>query len=168
LRADDFYSHLSADLAAARVAAGRAAQPLAVVVAGSRPLPADRRWFGYADQRRVVAVGATSPHAAGEPLSGVETWVAPDDDPQPGWLLERLAAEGVASLLLEGGPTLNAAFLAAGMLDEVFWTVGPRLLANDALPMLAAAGLPAPAEARLVSIHRQGDELYLRYRLASR
>jgi 5-amino-6-(5-phosphoribosylamino)uracil reductase len=98
----------------------------------------------------------------------VETWVAPDEEPQPAWLLDRLAAAGVESLLLEGGPTLNAAFLAAGLLDELLWTIGPRLVANEAKPMVAPADLPAPIEARLVSLHRHGDELYLRYRLASR
>ncbi len=166
LMAEDFYSRLSDDLAARRVTTGRAAQPLAVVVAGARPLPTERRWFGYAEQRRVVAVGSTSPHAADRPLPGVETWVAPTEDPEPAWLLERLAAEGVGSLLLEGGPTLNGAFLAAGLLDELMWTIGPRLLANDALPMIVQAEI-APVEARLVSAHRHGDELYLRYRLAN-
>jgi riboflavin biosynthesis pyrimidine reductase len=168
LLADDFYSHLPLDLATARLASGRSPQPLAIVVAGSRPLPTDRRWFGYADQRRVVAVGAGSPHAAAQPLPGVETWVAPTEEPEPGWLLERLAAAGVGSLLLEGGPTLNAAFLAAGLLDEVLWTIGPRLVANDALPLVAPADLPVPVEAELVSVHRHADELYLRYRLGSR
>jgi 5-amino-6-(5-phosphoribosylamino)uracil reductase len=167
LIADDFYSRLADDLAARRREAGREPQPLAVVIAGARPVPVDRRWFGYADQRRVVAVGVASPHANEQPLPGVETWVAPTDEPQPAWLLERLAAAGVGSILLEGGPTLNAAFLRAGLLDEVLWTIGPRLLATDALPMIAPAGPDAPAELRLVSIHRHADELYLRYRLAN-
>jgi 5-amino-6-(5-phosphoribosylamino)uracil reductase len=166
LIADDFYSRLADDLAARRRDAGREPQPLAVVIAGTRPVPADRRWFRYDDQRRVVAVGAGSPHADERPLSGVETWVAPTDEPQPAWLLERLAAAGVGSLLLEGGPTLNAAFLRAGLLDEVLWTIGPRLVAGDALSMIAPAGLDAPVELNLVSIHRHADELYLRYRLA--
>ncbi|HEX2194171.1 MAG TPA: RibD family protein [Candidatus Limnocylindria bacterium] len=166
LLADDFYSRLPGDLAARRTAAGRAAQPLSVVVAGSRPLPADRRWFGYADQRRVVAVGRSSPHAGERPLSGVETWVAPTDVPEPSWLLERLAAAGVGSLLLEGGPTLNAAFLGAGLLDEVLWTIGSRVVGAEGLPMIAPADLQ-PVPARLLSVHRHGDELFLRYRLGS-
>jgi hypothetical protein len=52
------------------------------------------------------------------------------------------------------------------MLDEVLWTIGPRVVANDSLPMIAATELGAPVEARLVSVHRHADELYLRYRLA--
>jgi 5-amino-6-(5-phosphoribosylamino)uracil reductase len=163
LIADDFYSRLPDDLAARRRETGRDPQPLAVVIAGTRPVPADRRWFGYADQRRVVAVGAASPHVDQQPLPGVETWVAPTDEPQPAWLLQRLAAAGVGSLLLEGGPTLNAAFLRVGLLDEVLWTIGPRLVAGEALSMIAPAGLDAPVELNLVSIHRHADELYLRY-----
>ena len=164
LIADDFSSRLPDQFAARRAAADRDPQPLAVVVAGARRLPTDRRWFAYEDQPRLVVVGSTSPHASDERLPGVETWAAPTEDPEPAWLLERLAATGVTSLLLEGGPTLNSAFLAAGLLDELFWTVGPRVLANDAQPMIAPADV-APVEARLVSAHRHGDELFLRYRL---
>jgi riboflavin biosynthesis pyrimidine reductase len=139
---------------------------MAIVVAGARALPTDRRWFASTDQRRIVAVGSTSPHASAEPLPGVETWVAPTEDPEPAWLLQRLAAEGVGSLLLEGGPTLNGAFLAAGLLDEVCWTIGPRVLANEALQMIAPVDI-GPVDARLQSVHRNGDELFLRYRLAN-
>jgi riboflavin biosynthesis pyrimidine reductase len=168
LMADDFYSRLADDLAERRRAAGRAPQPLSLVIGGTRPFPADRAWLSYAEQPRVAVVGASSPHAGAQPLPGVETWVAPTDDPEPAWLLERLADRGVESLLLEGGPTLNAAFLAAGLLDEVLWTIGPRVVANQSLPMIAATELGAPIEASLVSVHRNDHELYLRYRLASR
>lgn len=170
LLADDFFSHLPDDLSARRAASGRPPQPAALVIAGRRPLPTDRRWFGYADQPRIVVVGSGSPHVPVEPLPGVELWVAPVEEPQPAWVLQRLAEAGHGSLLLEGGPTINAAFLADGMVDELFWTVGPRILANQALPMVASLprdSLPDPVEAELVSIHRYGSELFLRYRLGS-
>lgn len=164
LMADDFYSRLPDSFAIDRQASGRAPQPIAVVVAGVRPVPTDRRWFTYEDQLRVIAVGRASPHAHGTPLRGVETWVAPTDHPDPSWLLGRLADRGVRSVLLEGGPTLNAAFLADGALDEVFWTIGPLVLTNDALPMMAPSDR-GPVGARLVSVHRAGDELFARYQL---
>jgi riboflavin biosynthesis pyrimidine reductase len=72
----------------------------------------------------------------------------------------------VRSLLIEGGPTVNAAFLRAGAVDELYWTIGARVVAADALPMIAS--LPAPHDplpATLVSAHRAGDELFLRYRI---
>lgn len=166
LRADDFYSHLPADLATRREAAGRTPQPTAVLIAGTGPVPTDRRWFSHADQRRILIVGGGP--AIGEP-PGTELLVAPTDEPDPGWVLERLAERGIRSVLLEGGPTTNAAFLAADAIDELYWTVGSRLLGSDALPMIAPVpgGSPwadRPREGRLVSLHRSGDELFVRYR----
>jgi 5-amino-6-(5-phosphoribosylamino)uracil reductase len=174
LRADDFYSRIPDELAASRAAIGRSPQPTAIVIAGRTTVPTDRRWFTYAEQPRVVVVGAASPHApkdggpAEVPLP-VETWVAPSDLPEVPWLLERLAAGGIRTLLLEGGPTTNAAFLAAEAIDEVFWTVDASLVASDALPMIGpipgdSPWAAAPRPGRLVSVHRSGDELFLRYR----
>jgi riboflavin biosynthesis pyrimidine reductase len=106
----------------------------------------------------------------GEP-PGTELLVAPSDQPEPGWVLDRLAERGIRSLLLEGGPTTNAAFLAADCIDELYWTIGARLLGTDALPMIApipgeSPWAEHPREGQLVSLHRSGDELFVRYRFA--
>jgi riboflavin biosynthesis pyrimidine reductase len=174
LRADDFYSRVPDDLAARRAEAGRPPQPTAFLIAGRRPVPTDRRWFTFAEQPRIVVVGTASPHAptddgpADQPLP-VETWVAPTELPEVPWLLERLTAAGVESILLEGGPTTNAAFLAADALDEVYWTVDASLVASDALSMIAPIpdGSPwaaSPRAGRLMSVHRSDGKLFLRYR----
>ena len=107
----------------------------------------------------------------GEP-AGTEMLVAPTDAPEPAWVLSRLAERGIRSVLLEGGPTTNAAFVAADAIDELYWTIGARLLGTDALPMIAPVpgGSPwaeRPREGELVSVHRAGDELLLRYRFGS-
>jgi riboflavin biosynthesis pyrimidine reductase len=167
LRADDFWSWLPEDLAALRVAAGRPAQPLAVMIGGSGSVPTNRRWYG-GPQPRLLVIGRAAP--APDPVPpGTELLRAPADRPSPRWLLDELAGRGIRSLLLEGGPTTNASFLAAGLLDELYWTLGARVLAADALPMIATipGGSPfaeRPREARLVSVHRSEDELFLRYR----
>jgi diaminohydroxyphosphoribosylaminopyrimidine deaminase / 5-amino-6-(5-phosphoribosylamino)uracil reductase len=56
--------------------------------------------------------------------------------------LRALAAEGVQSLLLEGGPTLASAFLAAGLVDKLLLFVapvlagaGPRFLGDFEAPL---------------------------------
>lgn len=41
--------------------------------------------------------------------------------------LRALAAEGVQTLLLEGGPTLGSAFLASGLVDKLLVFVAPRV-----------------------------------------
>jgi riboflavin biosynthesis pyrimidine reductase len=165
LRADDFYSHLPADLAARRVSADRPQQPAAVVIAGTHPVPTDRRWFGHDDQPRILIVGRGSTMSA---PPGTDLLVAPTDRPEPAWVLERLAERGIHSVLLEGGPTTNAAFVAADAIDELYWTIGARLLGTDALSMIApipnSPWADHPREAQLVSLHRSGDELFLRYR----
>ncbi len=171
LRKTDFWSMLPEDLAARRASEGRQRQPLAVVIAGSLAVPFDRRWFDRG-QPRLLVVGRDSPHAVpgGPPLPGAtDLLIAPTDRPEPAWLLDRLAERGVRSLLLEGGPTINTAFLVAGCLDELCWTAGARILAADGLPMFATppGGSPfavTPREARLVSVLRGGDELFLRFR----
>ena len=142
----------------------RARRPLSVVIAGTSPVDV-ARWHGD-DERRLLVVGSDNPQP---PAPGIELLRAPTPRPEPRWLLERLAERGVGSVLLEGGPTTNAAFLAAGCLDEVCWTIGPSLVASDALPMIAAieGGSPfasAPRRGSLASVLRNGDELYLRYR----
>jgi len=59
--------------------------------------------------------------------------------------LRALAAEGVQSLLLEGGPTLATAFLAAGLVDKLMLFVapvvagdGPRFVGELAQPLQVA------------------------------
>jgi Pyrimidine reductase, riboflavin biosynthesis len=118
----------------------------------------------------MVVSGANAPPAEMPP--GTELLTAPTAVPEPAWVLAQLVQRGIHSLLLEGGPTTNATFLAADAIDELYWTIGARLLGTDALAMIASipGGSPwaeHPREGQVVSIHRSGDELFLRYRFAS-
>ncbi len=70
--------------------------------------------------------------------------------------LEQLASEGVQSLLLEGGPTLAAAFLEAGFVDKLLVFVAPRL-SGDGPVMLE--GLPGPVELTRMEARQVGDDL---------
>ncbi|GEA80744.1 bifunctional diaminohydroxyphosphoribosylaminopyrimidine deaminase/5-amino-6-(5-phosphoribosylamino)uracil reductase RibD [Cellulomonas sp. CW35] len=79
------------------------AQPLRVVV-GHRDVPRDARLRG-----------------PGGPLVQVRTH-------DPAHVLRELAARDVRRVLVEGGPTLAAAFLRAGLVDEVHAYVAPVLL----------------------------------------
>jgi riboflavin biosynthesis pyrimidine reductase len=166
LRAAGAWLRVGDDLAARRAAAGRPPNPTGVVIAGADRVPTDARWFA-GDEPRILVVGAGN--ALDAAPAGTELLRAPDARPDPGWVIERLAERGIRSLLLEGGPRLNAAFLAAGLIDELYWTIGPHLLGTDALSMIApvAGGSPYahdPWRGRLASVLRHGDELFLRYR----
>ncbi len=54
--------------------------------------------------------------------------------------LEQLAGEGVQSLLLEGGPTLAAAFLEADLIDKLLVFVAPLLTGAAGPPILPPLG----------------------------
>ena len=82
---------------------GAARQPLRVVV-GRRPLPAGARLLDGTAETLVLATR------------------------DPAEVLATLHARGIHRVLLEGGPTLSAAFLAAGLVDEVVAYVAPALL----------------------------------------
>jgi 2,5-diamino-6-(ribosylamino)-4(3H)-pyrimidinone 5'-phosphate reductase len=74
---------------------------------------------------------------------------------------------GVASTICIGGPTLNAALIQAGVADEMFVTLAPKLQGGSRVPTLME-GKGYPAESLpvldLLSLYGDGDELYLRYR----
>jgi diaminohydroxyphosphoribosylaminopyrimidine deaminase/5-amino-6-(5-phosphoribosylamino)uracil reductase len=72
--------------------------------------------------------------------------------------LEKLAAEGVQSLLLEGGPTLAAAFLEAGLVDKLLVFVAPRI-SGEGPGMLE--GLPRPLELARMEARPIGEDVLL-------
>ena len=72
--------------------------------------------------------------------------------------LEALAAEGVQSLLLEGGPTLAAAFLEQGYVDKLLVFVAPKL-SGEGPGMLA--GLAGPLELTRLEARSVGDDVLI-------
>jgi diaminohydroxyphosphoribosylaminopyrimidine deaminase / 5-amino-6-(5-phosphoribosylamino)uracil reductase len=81
---------------------------------------------------------------------------------RPGPLAEELAAlaaEGVQSLLLEGGPTLAQAFLDADLVDRLDLFVAP-VLAGGAGPSFAAR-LPSPRRLHHLRVEQVGEDVLL-------
>ena len=72
--------------------------------------------------------------------------------------LATLAAEGVQSLLLEGGPKLAESFLRAGLVDKVLLFVAPQIAGSG--PSFAPE-LPGPTELRRFAVEQVGDDLLL-------
>ncbi len=78
----------------------------------------------------------------------------------PAEVLATLAQLEVRHLLLEGGPRLGAAFLAAGLVDEVVWYVAPMLLGAGS-PAVADWGITTLGEAvrlRDVRVEQVGED----------
>jgi len=72
--------------------------------------------------------------------------------------LAALAAEGVQSLLVEGGPTLAESFLRADLVDKMLLFLAPKLAGSG--PQFAP-DLHAPLELRRLTVERVGDDVLL-------
>jgi riboflavin-specific deaminase-like protein len=134
--------------------------PLAVVVSARLDLPADLPLLNEPEQRVVIATGsdASLPDLRGQ----VEYARVGDDLPL---LMARLREDhGVRSVLCEGGPTLNSHLLAAGLVDELFLTLNPKLAGGaSALTIVAGRELVEPVELRLVSVAEGAGDLFTRW-----
>jgi diaminohydroxyphosphoribosylaminopyrimidine deaminase / 5-amino-6-(5-phosphoribosylamino)uracil reductase len=72
--------------------------------------------------------------------------------------LAGLAARGVQSLLLEGGPTLAGAFFAEGFVDKLLVFIAPKLAG---VGPGAFDGLDSPATLRRLTARRVGEDVLL-------
>jgi diaminohydroxyphosphoribosylaminopyrimidine deaminase/5-amino-6-(5-phosphoribosylamino)uracil reductase len=72
---------------------------------------------------------------------------------QPDDVLTALAERGVVDVLLEGGPTLAGAFLAAGLVDRVLAYVAPKFLGAGPCA-LAYAGVPTITAAHQFTVEQ--------------
>ncbi len=73
--------------------------------------------------------------------------------------LALLGADGVQSLLLEGGPTLAGAFFDAGLIDKILVFIAP-LLAGDDGPMVLPR-LASPVDLAHLSVRQVGADALL-------
>lgn len=82
-----------------------------------------------------------------------------------GELLASLRSEGVRAVICEGGPTLHASLQAAGLVDELFLTIAPKLSGGEA-PRILEGPLPEIVGLELVWLLEEDGELFARYRRA--
>lgn len=100
---------------------------------------------GCRDGRALMAVPASAPGlaAARDDLGDEHVIVCGDDTVDVGVLLDALHDRGWGQVLTEGGPSLLGAFLAAGRLDELCFTVAPQVVGGDHPRPVGTGGTPA-------------------------
>lgn len=154
----------SEELRERRVSEGLAREPLAIIVSGRLNLPADLPLLQEPEQE-VVIVTRSDAELRGT-AARIEYVRTGDDLPL---LMGKLRAErGVRSILCEGGPTLNFHLLAAGLVDELFLTLGAKLSGGAAaLTIVAGRDLVEPVELGLVWVAEGAGDLFTRWRVAT-
>jgi len=157
----------SAERRERRVASGRRAEPLAIVISRSGRIPLEIPLFAEPQTTAVVfspaasdltPVAATVHHEPLDPLGAAPLATA----------MRTLRTKyGVSSLLCEGGPALFGSLLREGLVAELFLTVAPKLAGGESGPAITSG----PPMAELVALNirhllERDGSLYLRYALS--
>lgn len=164
VRTEGYGPHrLRPDLLARRVDDGRPLPAPIVVVSRSLNLPYDAPLFTEAETPTIVLTCEAAPEEGRQAASRAGILlIAGEDDIELGLGIAALHERfGLCHLLCEGGPTLNAPLLEAGLVDELCLTVAPLLVGVDG-PSLVD-GLSAGHALDLRQVLEQDGELFLRY-----
>ncbi len=152
---------------------GAVRQPVRIVAARSLGLPEDGAlarsagevplWLIHGD-REVESGHAARWEARGARLFPVP--VAPGGRLDPGAMLAALGAAGLTRVFCEGGGSLAASLLHAGLVDELVGFTAGLAIGAEGRPAIGALGLEALGEAprfRLVSAEALGGDVLHRW-----
>lgn len=159
--AAESFSRLRAEISASE-------SPTLVVVTASGRLPAEHP--ALADAIVVTTSAGARSLAEARTRVGEVIDVGDTDRVDGGVAIDRLRERGYRRILTEGGPRLMGAMLEASAVDQLFLTISPKLIGGgpERTPLTDETDLlERDVGARLLSIHRSEDFLFLRYGLAS-
>ncbi|WP_433549987.1 RibD family protein [Micromonospora zamorensis] len=154
-----------------RAASGRPESPTKVTLTAQGDLDPTARFFTAGNSTRLVYCATDAVEKTRERLGRLATIIDAGEPVDPGWLLTDLAARGVQRLMVEGGGTVHAQFLAAGLADELHLVVAPFFVGDGRAPRFVGEGrFPwnPGRRARLAEARQIGDVVLLRYALSAR
>jgi riboflavin-specific deaminase-like protein len=157
---------------ALRRARGLAEEPLACIVSARLALEGDIPLLDTPGARVVILTPSQASLPAGRAAQIEYVRTAREGRLDLAAALSELRARfGVRSVLCEGGPHLNGQLLAAGVVDELFLSLAPKLAGGDAsseaLRIVTGVDLEPPVELALLSALEAEGDLFLRYGVRS-
>lgn len=158
---------LTDELRAARVARGQSELPAIAVISGRLSLdPAARLFTDESFDPFVITTTANASEgtvATKAALAGVSTVMEVGDERVDiAAAMGELRQLGFSTVLLEGGPTLNASFTGLDLIDELTLTLAPSLVAGDST-RLATGPVEALRPMKLDRVMTHQHNLFLRY-----
>jgi riboflavin biosynthesis pyrimidine reductase len=150
-------------VSALRARLGLPAQPPLVTVTRSGRIP-DIPLLDDPESTLIVYCGAAP--ALGEVAASVHVELRPPEAlTLPAVLADLRRTHGIERLLCEGGPSILGDLVAAGVCDELFLTLAPKLAGGDGPAITRPVALDDPPAATLLWVFEQAGSLFLRYRL---
>ena len=151
-----------------RAAISAASAPTLVVLTASGELPPDHP--ALADAVVVTTVSGARTLAERGVVAAEVIDVGDAESVDARVAIARLRDRGHRRILTEGGPSLMGSMLAAGVVEQLFLTISPKLLGGgEGRPPLSGLTnlIPASIGGTLVGLRRSGDFLFLRYALTA-
>jgi diaminohydroxyphosphoribosylaminopyrimidine deaminase/5-amino-6-(5-phosphoribosylamino)uracil reductase len=138
--------------------------PVRIVLDSALRLPMDCRLVRSAREAPVWVLASDAPIARARELEGRGVVVMQSEPSEPGRLdlpkaLRLLAERGITRLMVEGGPMVAAALVAADLIDEVTLVRSDVLIGADGIDALAGmelAALTSSPRLRFVGMDRVG------------
>lgn len=156
-------ARMSTDAQQRRTARGQTPQPPIAVVTRSCHLDWTSPFFTEASVRPIVVTTDDADDAACKRATAhAELITAGVGTVDLDHALVQLAAGGARSVLVEGGPRLNAELAAAGRVDELCLTVSPRLVGGDGPRLLGGPELDDLVDLRTVRLLEDDGFYFLR------
>jgi riboflavin-specific deaminase-like protein len=144
-----------------RQARGQHPVPPIAVVTRSCHLDWTSPFFTQAQARPLVLTTRDS-HDHARASCAAEVIVCGDTQVDMAIAVRELAARGANSVLVEGGPGLNAQLVGTGLLDELCLTLSPRLVAGTGPRVLAGPELLQALTVEVRHILEEDSFLFLR------
>jgi len=151
----------------ARLAAGRCEQPGLAVVSSSLDLALDLPLFADqrpGDHKPLILTGQDAKPEAVQAMAGVAEVVRlASPQPQPAEILAALKNRGANVVLSEGGPSFNAQFADAALIDELCLSVAPLLAGGASTRMVHGSQQLLPLKLHIDHLLEEDDTLFVRY-----
>lgn len=168
LRRHPFYLGVPPEFELFRRERGLANQPLTVCITASGRLDPHSPLFQKPPRPPLIFTGAQGAQALDRRIKNAAEVEIIGPEQVPEQITQTLSRDyHVQHLLVEGGPSINYQFLRAGLVDQLFITLAPKLVGARADLTLAMGEEPLtqPKHVTLLSAHEHENELFLRYQL---
>lgn len=151
---------------------GSIRDPLAIILSYSGHIPISQNLLSHDPERTILFVPYGSEASKALSKHGTVTALPASDSIIPlNAVLKTIYHDyGVKNLIVEGGPSLYGQLIYEDLVDEIFMTLSPKILAGDpksSPPLLLSPSIPKGLSNRatLVSIYLHDNEVLLRYSL---
>lgn len=164
VKAEDYGGVMLSDAAQEeRVARGQKPVPPVAVVSSSLNFNVGTKFFREAPVPPIIITDNTDPEKLA-PLQQVGVRIIPVGTTKVGSIVDKLRGEGFARIVCEGGATLFAQVVDAGLVDIWHHTIDPTLTSSVEQPVVRGGG-SALVPLTLEASHADADSmLFLRYR----